>query len=201
MPDKPERERPSGAKPTRPGAPTGSSPAMPIPPGAHNPSAGSDEGELRKRLLHDPSDAAAVNSLATRYAGAQRWADLIELHEQEAAALEKHASATSPRVKLRRAGGDVPLHGGSSVLSWSTERKASTRLCCRGAFLDGDTVVLQREGDTVATLPVRVTLDAVALGALRDVAGPNAAVSSACAAVTTVDALDACALLGAGGAP
>ena len=75
MPDKPERERPSGAKPTRPGAPTGSSPALPIPgvgAGAHGASAGSDEGELRKRLLHDPSDAAAVNSLATRYASAQR---------------------------------------------------------------------------------------------------------------------------------
>jgi hypothetical protein len=113
----------------------------------------------------------------------------------------KDAVEGTVMVKLRRAGGDVPLHGGSTVLSWSAERKASTRLCCRGAFLDGDTVVLQREGDTVATLPVRVTLDAVALGALRDVAGPNAAVSSACAAVTTVDALDACALLGAGGAP
>ena len=109
MPDKPERERPTGAKPTRPGAPTGSSPALPVPPGAHGPSAGSDEGELRKRLLHDPSDAAAVNSLATRYASAQRWADLIELHEQEAAALEKHASASSPRVKLRRAGVHLEL--------------------------------------------------------------------------------------------
>ena len=101
MPDKPERERPSG-------------PARGAPPGKTAPlggagGGGSDEGELRKRLLHDPADAAAVSALATKLQAAQRWADLIELHEQEVAALGKHQAAGTPRVKARLAGAHLEL--------------------------------------------------------------------------------------------